>query len=51
MRIINDGTNDISLVTAAPIPCWISLELIDGGSKIVATSADRLTSNQTQRHL
>ena len=39
---INDGNNDISLVTAAPIPAGSSLELIDGGSKIVATSADRL---------
>ena len=39
---INDGTNDISLVTAAPIPAGSSLELIDGGSKIVTTSADRL---------
>jgi len=39
---INDGTNDISLITAAPLPAGSSLELIDGGSKIVATSADRL---------
>lgn len=39
---INDGTNDIALVQAAPLPAGSSLELIDGGSKIVVTDADRL---------
>jgi hypothetical protein len=39
---INDGTNDISLIQAAPLPAGSSLELIDGGSKIVTTDTDRL---------
>lgn len=39
---INDGTNDISIVSNAPIPAGSSLELIDGGSKIVTTDTDRL---------
>lgn len=39
---MNDGTNDISLVHNAPIPAGSSLELIDGGSKIVAAAGDRL---------
>ena len=39
---INDGTNDISLVKDAPIPAGSSLELIDGGSKVVTAAGDRL---------
>ena len=39
---INNGTDDISLIVNAPIPAGSSLELIDGGSKIVVTDADRL---------
>ena len=39
---INNGTDDISLVKDAPIPAGSSLELIDGGAKIVTTDADRL---------
>lgn len=39
---MNDGTSDISLVHNAPIPAGSSLELIDGGSKIVAAAGDRL---------
>ncbi len=39
---INDGTNDIMLVKDAPIPAGSSLELIDGGSKIIVQSGDRL---------
>lgn len=39
---INDGTNDISLISDAPIPAGSSLELIDGGSKIVTADTDRL---------
>ena len=39
---INNGSDDISLVLNAPIPAGSSLELIDGGSKIVVTDADRL---------
>jgi len=39
---INDGTNDIYLVKSAPIPVGSSLELIDGGSKIVLQTGDEL---------
>jgi hypothetical protein len=39
---INNGTDDISLIVNAPIPAGSSLELIDGGSKIVVTDSDRL---------
>ena len=41
---INNGTDDISLIVNAPIPAGSRLELIDGGSKIVVTDADRLLS-------
>lgn len=34
--------NEISLVYNAPIPAGSSLELIDGGSKVVAQAGDRL---------
>ncbi len=36
------AANNISLVHNAPIPAGSSLELIDGGSKIVAAAGDRL---------
>ena len=39
---INDGTNDISLVSSAPIPSGSSLELIDGASKVILESGDQL---------
>ena len=39
---INDGSNDIHLIKDAPIAQGGSLELIDGGSKIVVQSGDRL---------
>ena len=39
---INDGTNDIALVSSAPIPSGSSLELIDGASKIILESGDQL---------
>ena len=37
---INDGSNDIYLVKDAPIPSGGSLELIDGGSKVVLQTGD-----------
>jgi subtilisin family serine protease len=39
---INDGSNDIHLIKAGPIPAGSSLELIDGGSKIILSNADQL---------
>ncbi|MDB2513522.1 hypothetical protein N9Y31_03305 [Alphaproteobacteria bacterium] len=39
---INDGTNDISLISQAPIPSGSSLELIDGASKVILESGDQL---------
>ena len=39
---INDGSNDYYLVKSAPIPVGSSLELIDGGAKIVVDSGDIL---------
>lgn len=39
---INDGTNDISLISQAPIPSGSSLELIDGASKVILASGDQL---------
>ena len=39
---INDGSNDYYLIKNAPIVSGGSLELIDGGSKIVLASGDQL---------
>ena len=39
---INDGSNDIHLVKNAPIPVGSSLQVIDGGAKIVIQSGDAL---------
>ena len=39
---INDGTNDIHLVSGAPIPAGGALQVMDGGAKIVVQSGDRL---------
>jgi len=39
---INDGTNDIYLVKGAPIAAGGTLQLLDGGAKIVVQSGDRL---------
>ena len=36
---INDGTNDIYLIKSAPT-CWVQLQLIDGGAKVVVESGD-----------
>ena len=36
------NTNDFYLIKNAPIPSGSSLELIDGGAKVVAISGDRL---------
>ena len=36
------NTNDYYLVKSAPIPSGSSLELIDGGAKVVCVSGDRL---------
>ena len=39
---INDGSNDIHLVKDAPIPAGSSLQILDGGAKIVMQSGDVL---------
>ena len=39
---INDGSNDIHLLKDVPIAQGGSIELIDGGAKIVVQSGDRL---------
>ena len=41
---INDGTNDIYLVKDAPIPVGSSLQVLDGGAKVVldGTTSDAL---------
>jgi len=39
---INDGSNDIHLVKDAPIPVGSSLQVLDGGAKIVMQSGDAL---------
>ena len=39
---INDGSNDIYLVKDAPIPTGSSLQVLDGGAKVVVQSGDRL---------
>ena len=39
---INDGTNDFYLVKSAPIPVGSSLQVLDGGAKIVLQSGDIL---------
>jgi hypothetical protein len=39
---INDGSNDHYIVKSVPIPVGSSLELIDGGAKIVVDSGDIL---------
>ena len=39
---INDGSNDIHIVKDAPIPAGSSLQVLDGGAKIVMVSGDAL---------
>ena len=39
---INDGSNDIHIVKDAPIPAGSSLQVLDGGAKIVMESGDAL---------
>ena len=39
---INDGSNNIYLVKDAPIPTGSSLQVLDGGAKVVVQSGDRL---------
>ena len=39
---INDSSNDIHLVKDAPIPAGSSLQVLDGGAKIVMQSGDAL---------
>tara|TARA_B100000131_G_scaffold311960_1_gene345487 strand:- start:106 stop:438 length:333 start_codon:yes stop_codon:yes gene_type:complete len=39
---LKNSSNDFYLVKDAPIPAGSSLELIDGGAKVVAISGDRL---------
>jgi len=39
---INDGTNDFYLVKSAPIPSGSSLQVLDGGAKVVVQSGDIL---------
>ena len=40
--IISSGGTDFNVIKNAPIPSGSSLELIDGGAKIVAVNGDRL---------
>ena len=39
---LKNSSNDFYLIKDAPIPAGSSLELIDGGAKVVAISGDRL---------
>lgn len=39
---INDGSNDIYLIKEAPIPAGSSLQVLDGGAKVVVQSGDAL---------
>ncbi len=39
---IENGGNDTELIANAPIPAGSSLELIDGGAKIILKSGDKL---------
>jgi|TARA_E500000318_G_scaffold33245_1_gene32840 hypothetical protein len=39
---INDGSNDIYLVKDAPIPTGSSLQVLDGGAKVVMQNSDAL---------
>ena len=39
---INDGTNDFYLVKNAPIPSGSSLQVLDGGAKVVVQTGDIL---------
>jgi len=39
---INDSSNDIHLIKDAPIPAGSSLQVLDGGAKIVMQSGDAL---------
>jgi len=39
---INDGTNDFYLVKNAPIPAGSSLQVLDGGAKVVVQTGDIL---------
>ena len=39
---INDSSNDIHLVKDAPIPVGASLQVLDGGAKIVMQNGDAL---------
>jgi len=40
--VINDGSNDITIVASAPIPVGSSLQVLDGGAKQVMQSGDAL---------
>ena len=39
---VNDGSNDIYLIKDAPIPAGSSLQVIDGGAKVVVQNEDVL---------
>ena len=39
---INDGSNDYYLVKEAPVPTGSSLQVLDGGAKVVMQSSDIL---------
>ena len=39
---INDGSNNISIITTATIPTGSSLQVLDGGAKFVMQNGDRL---------
>jgi hypothetical protein len=40
--VINDGSNDITLINAAPIAAGGALQVLDGGAKFVVESGDIL---------
>lgn len=39
---IDDGSNEIAIVSSAPIPVGSSLQVLDGGAKLVMQSGDAL---------
>lgn len=39
---VNDSSNDIYLVKSAPIPSGGSLQILDGGAKLIVQSGDAL---------
>ena len=48
---INDGSHDYYIIKSAPIAAGSSLELIDGGSKIIVESGDILKIVSTEDYV